>query len=133
MINLLEETELDSLDSKCKTSKEICSFRVMTYNLLAQSGLRRDHFEYTSNQCLKWNYRKNLLLKQLATAEADIICVQECDEDKYNTFWKSEMQKHGFSSTFKGKTTQQMTYGCGIFWKLKNLTLSNKKIWNLEI
>jgi len=92
---------------------------VLSYNILAQSNLRREHFPYSSTECLKWSYRKNRILKELSQSNSDIICVQEIDSAFYYDFWSKEMDKCGYSSHFKAKTVQKApknTYGVAIFY-----------------
>ncbi|WVQ82539.1 hypothetical protein IAT38_004668 [Cryptococcus sp. DSM 104549] len=57
------------------------SARILTWNLLAQTLVRRELFP--GSDCLKWSDRKPLLLGEMEHhASCDIICLQECDKLK---------------------------------------------------
>eukprot|EP01119_Soliformovum_irregulare_P024213 TRINITY_DN8627_c0_g1_i1.p1 TRINITY_DN8627_c0_g1~~TRINITY_DN8627_c0_g1_i1.p1 ORF type:complete len:387 (+),score=90.20 TRINITY_DN8627_c0_g1_i1:63-1223(+) len=98
-------------------------FRLMTYNVLAQTGLRRELFAYASQQCLKGPYRKQIILRELAESNADVICLQEIDTIFYRKFYGKELGKMGYDSHFKLKTSdgaakdENNSYGIAIFWK----------------
>jgi CCR4-NOT transcription complex subunit 6 len=89
----------------------------MSYNLLAQSSIRRDHYQWCSEKALKWAYRKKLIYEELSSSKCDIICVQECDNHFYQQYWKEAMAKIGYGSEFKAKDTKAANHGCAIFYK----------------
>ncbi|BEI93890.1 uncharacterized protein CcaverHIS019_0603490 [Cutaneotrichosporon cavernicola] len=52
--------------------------RVVTWNMLAQTLVRRDLFP--GSDCLRWSDRKAMLQAEMERyAETDVICLQECD------------------------------------------------------
>ncbi|CED84893.1 Transcriptional effector CCR4-related protein [Phaffia rhodozyma] len=51
--------------------------RVMSWNILAQTLIRRDLFP--GSDCLKWTDREQMLISELDAYAADIICLQEVD------------------------------------------------------
>lgn len=66
---------------------DILHLRVMSYNTLAQTCMRRDIFSYCSQQALKWTYRRNILLKEVLEAKCHIICLQvwiDHEQTEYN-------------------------------------------------
>ncbi|KAK1925416.1 Endonuclease/exonuclease/phosphatase [Papiliotrema laurentii] len=55
--------------------------RIVTWNLLAQTLVRRELFP--GSDCLRWGERKPMLLAELEYySNADIVCFQECDRLK---------------------------------------------------
>ena len=58
-------------------------FRIMTYNILAQTLIRRDQFR-ESGRALKWSNRKHVLQRELLHYDCDIYCLQECGQDMYD-------------------------------------------------
>eukprot|EP01102_Stenamoeba_stenopodia_P002339 TRINITY_DN1214_c0_g1_i2.p1 TRINITY_DN1214_c0_g1~~TRINITY_DN1214_c0_g1_i2.p1 ORF type:complete len:469 (+),score=73.80 TRINITY_DN1214_c0_g1_i2:177-1583(+) len=78
----------------------ISTIRLFTFNLLAPATVRRDMFPHCNQQCLKWPYRRALILRLLQQSKADVICLQECDEATFNTFFNPEMEKKGYRSHF---------------------------------
>jgi len=49
---------------------------VMSYNILAPSYCTAEKFELTNPKYLDWEYRKKLILDEIAYYRADIICLQ---------------------------------------------------------
>jgi len=49
---------------------------VMSYNILAPSYCTSEKFELTNPKYLDWEYRKKLILDEIAYYRADIICLQ---------------------------------------------------------
>jgi len=103
--------------------------RIFTYNLMAQGGIRREHFPYCSESALKWKTRKGKLLAEVIQSQADIICFQECDVPFYNSFWKVELNKLNYSSQFKSKSVEKQnnSYGVAIFYNSKRFTLKKSE------
>lgn len=76
------------------------SVRVVTYNILAdvyaQTELSKTVlYPYCAPYALQLDYRQNLIKKELAGYNADIICLQEVDKDSKS--WIPFKQKVKFS------------------------------------
>ncbi len=54
-------------------------FSVVTYNVLAQSYVKRDRYPGSPKQSLEAEYRHALLLDRVAELDADILCLQEVE------------------------------------------------------
>ncbi|KAA8916157.1 hypothetical protein TRICI_001706 [Trichomonascus ciferrii] len=79
--------------------------KIMTYNALAQCLIRRKLFPENGN-ALKWKWRGRVLANEISHYSPDIICMQEIDSDKIDSFWKPELAKIGLEThfmTFPGK------------------------------
>ncbi|GMM36574.1 RNA exonuclease [Saccharomycopsis crataegensis] len=74
---------------------ENVTLKIMTYNLLAQSLIRRSLFP-TSGEALKWNNRSAVLLQEIQFYNPDIMCLQEVDAIQFQSFWKLEFEKMGY-------------------------------------
>lgn len=75
-------------------------FKIMTYNVLAQCLIRRSLFP-ESGDALKWKWRGPVLAEEIIYYSPDILCLQEVDEDKYNSFWRNHLKEIGHISHFK--------------------------------
>ncbi|PRP82590.1 protein groucho-like [Planoprotostelium fungivorum] len=95
------------------------NFSVVTYNILAQVYAKSVSFPYTQRKFLRQKYRFDLLRDQLSRLQADIICVQECDE--YPTILKglSSLGYQGLHQQRSGKKKD----GCATFWKVDRFLL----------
>ncbi|SCU86645.1 LAFA_0E02168g1_1 [Lachancea sp. 'fantastica'] len=101
------------------------SFRLMTYNCLAQALIRRKLFP-TSGNALKWFKRSQVLLHEFKYYNADVQCLQEVDYIQYQSFWKDEFSKLGYDSQFHRHGTKN--HGIAIVWKRELFTMSDKML-----
>lgn len=79
-------------------------FTVLTYNILAELYTTTQQFPSSQAFALHWQYRKQLILKELALYDADIVCLQEVQSTSFNEDLKPEMDARGFDAVFKKKT-----------------------------
>lgn len=101
------------------------NFTIMSFNVLAQSLIRREHFPYCTEEALKWKYRRTNLLKEISSIGCDIVCLQECDSHFFVTFWRPNMEKLGYHGEFKSKV--KGTNGCATFFKINRFSLLEMK------
>ncbi|CAJ2636965.1 unnamed protein product [Trifolium pratense] len=118
--------ELSSSSRKWVFSSEDCSdckdtIVVVSYNILGVENAS-NHLDLYSNiprRFLDWGRRKKLILEEVNSYSASILCFQEVDhfDDLDNLF-----QKNGFKSVYKPRTGEAND-GCAIFWKDKLFNL----------
>ena len=70
-------------------NKQSPRFRVCSFNVLAQCYVNQIRFPYTAPYALKWRYRRVQLMKEVLSYNADILCLQECDN--YREWWQGKM------------------------------------------
>ncbi|CAG8656314.1 10420_t:CDS:2 [Racocetra persica] len=92
--------------------------KIMTYNLLAQSLIRREIFP-ESGDALKWKNRRPRLLKEILYYEPDVSCFQEMDHSNYFDTFKPEFELAGYETCFAGIGKR---HGCCIIWKRSKFT-----------
>ncbi|GAB6021838.1 Protein angel 2 [Chamberlinius hualienensis] len=102
---------------------------VMSYNVLAQCLLEENSYLYGDCQdfSLQWDYRKVRLVKEIQHLAADIICLQEVQQDHYDEFFVPELHKLGYSAVYK-KRTGSKNDGCAIFFRKSKLKLLEMKL-----
>jgi mRNA deadenylase 3'-5' endonuclease subunit Ccr4 len=76
----------------------------VSYNMLAQSLVRRDLFTYCSKSSLKVAFRKENLLGELSHLRADIICMQEVDRSLMDTWWVPRLGAMGYKAEWAGQS-----------------------------
>lgn len=93
-------------------------FTVLSYNVLAQCLLEDNPYLYQHchEEVLHWPLRRGNLLAELREADADILCLQELQEDHYETDFKPELEKMGYGCLYKRRTGNKHD-GCGIFFR----------------
>jgi len=106
-------------------------FTVMTYNILAQLYTNNTIYPYCPLYALHWNYRKHNLLREITNLSADIICLQEVQENHFEEFFLPHLSDEGYDGIFKGKTrgdfgspeNVKKMDGCAIFYKKDRFAL----------
>ncbi|KAI5066267.1 hypothetical protein GOP47_0018891 [Adiantum capillus-veneris] len=113
-------TPLGDSSNSCTIDDEVSSFRLVSYNILAQSYVKSAYFPHSPSPCLRWKVRSKALLERLLSFEADILCLQELDE--FESFFKGQLDSHGYSSIYVKRPGKKKD-GCGIFYRSSRLSL----------
>uniref|UniRef100_A0A2C9JMN6 2',5'-phosphodiesterase 12 n=1 Tax=Biomphalaria glabrata TaxID=6526 RepID=A0A2C9JMN6_BIOGL len=92
------------------------SFRVLTYNILAQiyadtDLARQELFNYCPLEALDMNYRKHLLLKEIIGYKGDLLCLQEVDYSIFHSHLTPALTALGYFGLFRPKAGQ-VAEGC---------------------
>ncbi|XP_071399141.1 protein angel homolog 2 [Centroberyx affinis] len=99
-------------------------FSVMSYNILSQDLLRDNVYLY--RHChpavLPWEHRLPNLLAEIQHYNADILSLQEVQEDHYETQMKPALQALGYQCEYK-KRTGRKPDGCAVIFKTSRLSL----------
>ncbi|GLT65963.1 hypothetical protein SLA2020_383590 [Shorea laevis] len=115
------------------------AFSVLSYNILADI-LAKNH-RSCPTWALEWEYRKQKLLKEINEYDADIICLQEVQQNHYKDFFEPELRSHGYSALYKRKTNINELYtaegyiyeGCAIFYRGDKFEVTMKEEHNVAI
>ena len=104
--------------------------RVVSYNILADiyanTEVARDlMYSYCSSYAMEFDYRGQLILKELIGYNSDIICLQECDMKIFDNFMEPSMKEEGYEGHFLRKAGE-MPEGEAIFYR-ESRFLSIKK------
>ncbi|EMG50201.1 NGL2 RNA exonuclease NGL2 [Candida maltosa Xu316] len=105
------------------------SIKIMSYNLLAQTLIRREIYP-TNGKILKWYIRSNILLDEMKYYDADIMCLQEVDKVQYNSFWSGQFENLGFGSKFYRYNTKN--HGCVIVYRKTKFECKNQSFIKLD-
>ena len=77
--------------------------------------------EACDKRSFAWEARKERLLAEIDRIDADLISLVELD--RYDEFFKPEMERRGYSSTYKKRPRDSSLDGCGIFWRSEVFSL----------
>lgn len=119
-----EWVEVDpDLNSEASGKQE--GVTVLTYNILCQTFAPGLSYSFTPQWALAWDYRKESILAQLSTAQADVVCLQEIDVEQYQDYFLPALQNLGYEGAHYPRTRartmgvkEKMTVdGCATFWK----------------
>ncbi|XP_018538428.1 protein angel homolog 2 isoform X2 [Lates calcarifer] len=99
-------------------------FSVMSYNILSQELLQDNAYLYRhcDPAVLPWEYRLPNLLAEIQQHNADILCLQEVQEDHYENQIKPALQTLGYQCEYK-KRTGKKPDGCAIIFRSSRLSL----------
>ncbi|XP_047194133.1 protein angel homolog 2 [Hippoglossus stenolepis] len=114
----------------CSTSPQppgastVFDFSVMSYNILSQELLQDNVYLYRHCEpgVLPWEYRLPNLLAEIQQHDADILCLQEVQEDHYENQIKPALQGLGYQCEYK-KRTGSKPDGCAVIFKSSRLSL----------
>ena len=106
-------------------------FKVLCYNVLAESYATQTMYRYCPQWALAWSYRKTKLLREIIQCDADILCLQEVELGQFDDFFQPELYKNGYSGVFQPKsraktmTEYERGYvdGCAIFYRTSKFSL----------
>jgi 2',5'-phosphodiesterase len=123
----LRRGDLWTNPNRRKQSSDDSSLRVVTYNILAdQNAYERSRSSSRSIPCrpyvtletLDKARRMPLILHELLTYQADVLCLQEVDESIWNRLFQPALEQAGYQGYFSCKVSKGTSEGCAIAWSL---------------
>lgn len=89
--------------------------KLMTYNMLAQTLIRRGVFP-GAKDAVKWSNRSVVIVNEIKYYDCDVLCLQEVDASKWDSFWVPRLRELGYEGRlYRGPTRK--VHGVAIFWK----------------
>jgi endonuclease/exonuclease/phosphatase family metal-dependent hydrolase len=100
--------------------------RVLTYNLLADQYVKGNspQINFCAKELLHRSLRMPLLMSEILSYHADIICLQEVDVSIFHSYYNPLLQSQGYQGFFAVKFSGQQE-GCAIFWSLEKFLQVN--------
>ncbi|KAF2358650.1 Endonuclease/exonuclease/phosphatase [Trinorchestia longiramus] len=105
------------------------SMRVVSYNILGDTYARTEYsaenlFAHCPRYALSVDYRKQLYIAEILGYNADVVCLQEVDDDIFKHDLSSVLlQKAGLAGEYAGKQSQSTKEGCATFFNTKKFKL----------
>ncbi|XP_037100873.1 protein angel homolog 2 isoform X2 [Syngnathus acus] len=99
-------------------------FSVMSYNILSQELLRANGHLYSGcpPAALSWRHRLHNLLAELHHYDADVLCLQEVQEDHFENQIRPALHAQGYECVYK-KRTGKNPDGCTVAFKTSRFSL----------
>uniref|UniRef100_A0ABM5FLG2 Protein angel homolog 2 n=1 Tax=Pogona vitticeps TaxID=103695 RepID=A0ABM5FLG2_9SAUR len=121
-MKVLEEEQQIFQDSK--DSQEKFDFTVMSYNILSQDLLEDNShlYKHCQHHILAWKYRFPNILADIKRFDADILCLQEVQEDQYGIEIKPSLEALGYHCEYKMRTGRKPD-GCATCFKTSKFNL----------
>ncbi|CAN8203293.1 unnamed protein product [Coccothraustes coccothraustes] len=111
-------------DQSSTGSEATFDFTVMSYNILSQNLLEDNShlYRHCRQRLLFWTYRFPNILQEIKELDADVLCLQEVQEDHYRTEIKSSLESLGYHCEYKMRTGRKPD-GCAICFKTSKFSL----------
>ena len=108
---------------------------VVSYNILCDKYATSAQYGYTPSRALAWEYRSNLILREIQDHDADFVCLQEVDMESYNELFRKQLVHNDYQGVFwpksRAKTMAEkearLVDGCATFYKKSNYILLQKE------
>ncbi|XP_076404318.1 protein angel homolog 2 isoform X3 [Peromyscus maniculatus bairdii] len=112
------------VDSTCEDNEEKFDFSVMSYNILSQDLLEDNShlYRHCRRPVLHWSFRFPNILKEIKHFDADVLCLQEVQEDHYGAEIRPSLESLGYHCEYKMKTGRKPD-GCAICFKHSKFSL----------
>lgn len=93
-------------------------FSLVSYNILSQTVLNGHLHLYTScnPHDLEWPKRGHRIVSELLHDAADIICLQEVENEHLQSLYRPKLARYGYECLYKKRTGTKVD-GCAIFYK----------------
>jgi CCR4-NOT transcription complex subunit 6 len=97
----------------------------LSYNILCDKYCTQSQYGYTPSAALAWETRRKLILGELTQRNADIVCLQEIDQDSFNEYFREQLAHYDYKGVFWPKSRARtmaereakLVDGCAIFYK----------------
>ena len=111
-------------------------FTVLDYNILCDKYATRSQYKYTPAKALEWEHRRDLILNEIRVLDADIVCLQEVDQENFHEFFRRELALCGYKGMFWPKSRARtmnereakLVDGCAIFYKGQKFICLDKQL-----
>ena len=90
------------------------SFRLASYNVLANSYVNPAWYPKVDPKVLDWSQRKFALAEKIERLDADVVCLQELEEDAYS-FLELNLRSKGYNNGSYARKNHGKPDGCAIF------------------
>ncbi|SCV71123.1 BQ2448_2711 [Microbotryum intermedium] len=101
------------------------TFSALCYNILCEKYATSQMYGYTPSWALNWEYRKELILQEIMTYGADLICLQEVDVEQYESYFLEHLSGQDYDGVYYPKSRARTMHGeerkrvdgCATFFK----------------
>ncbi|KAF2864201.1 hypothetical protein K470DRAFT_209135 [Piedraia hortae CBS 480.64] len=122
------------IDLATDEDDEAEKFSVLSWNTLCERAASSQAYAYTPSGALEWEHRRKLISDELRERDADILTLQEMDQESYEWF-KPSLEREGYKGYFVAKARAQTMAakeaktvdGCATFYKASKFVLLDKQ------
>ncbi|XP_074846094.1 protein angel homolog 2 isoform X2 [Carettochelys insculpta] len=120
-MKILEDKQVDQNNTEDKGKFD---FTVMSYNILSQNLLEDNShlYKHCRQPVLIWGYRFPNILREIQQLDADVLCLQEVQEDHYEMQIKPSLESLGYHCEYKMRTGKKPD-GCAVCFRISKFNL----------
>lgn len=93
-------------------------------------------YGYTPSLALSWEYRRDIILREVKDRNADFVCLQEVEMESYNDFFRRELAFNDYKGIFWPKSRARtmpekeakLVDGCATFYKSAKYVCLDKQM-----
>jgi CCR4-NOT transcription complex subunit 6 len=108
----------------------------LSYNILCDKYCTQSQYGYTPSGALEWAHRREIILGELRERNADIICLQEIDQESFNDYFRGALAHQDYKGVFWPKSRARtmaekeakLVDGCATFYKNSKYILLDKQL-----
>lgn len=99
---------------------------VLSYNILCEKYATGRLYGYTPAWALSWDYRKELILNEIISSDADFLCLQEVDVAQYEDYFTKNLSPRDYegvywpksrAKTMNNEQDRRLVDGCATFYR----------------
>ncbi|CAD7927408.1 unnamed protein product [Amoebophrya sp. A120] len=110
-------------------------FKIMNWNVLADLYATEAQYPYCEKFALSWMFRKHLIIKEIKSINADIVTLQEVQEEHFFEWFKPNLEEAGYEGVYQQKKQKNPVFhrgryaveGCATFFKKSRFCLREKR------
>jgi len=111
-------------------------FKVFSFNILNEGACTERLYGYSPKEALSWSYRKEQVLQEIQTQDADFVCLQEVDTETFKEYFSMKLAYSKYKGVFwprsRAKTMAEkearQVDGCATFYKHEEWILLDKEV-----
>lgn len=111
-------------------------FSVLCYNILCEKYATERLYGYTPSWALSWDYRKELILTEVMSHDADFVCLQEVDIAQYEDYFVKHLEGQDYEGVYYPKSRyktmsdadRRQVDGCATFYKANKYQLVERQL-----
>lgn len=113
------------------------SFTILSYNVLCEKYAPASSYMYCPSWALSWEFRKDLIVNEIVSYNADVICLQEIELGQFEEYFQPQLRANGeYEGSFFPKSRartmseaeKRSVDGCATFWKSSKFSLIEKHL-----
>ncbi|RKF54134.1 Glucose-repressible alcohol dehydrogenase transcriptional effector [Golovinomyces cichoracearum] len=112
------------------------TIKVFSFNILSDQACTQRLYGYTPQAALSWEHRRESVLNEITTIDADFVCLQEVDTDTFKEYFSMKLAYSDYKGVFwprsRAKTMSEKDAknvdGCATFYKHQKYILLDKQL-----